>query len=133
MENTKEKLKHLEATSLDEDVNYWLTQWAKWSRKDDHKLGYPKKSVLLSSGGASQRWDDWAESEEQSLHERNCGIMNTLINDLPDLQAAAVRATYLNEKPRKFVVIDNRWRDIPSLLEQAAHSLIVGMRKSGVI
>ena len=83
--------------SVDERVDYWCGQWASWCRRDDTKLGYPDKSVGFSTGGESQRWDDYAEQEEESLWVRNCLIMDALIEDLSNAQKTAIRQVYLGE------------------------------------
>lgn len=34
-------------------LEWHLSNWCDWMRRDTHKLGYPAKSLMIASGGAS--------------------------------------------------------------------------------
>ena len=36
-----------------EYLKHLLSLWTRWMKNDDHGLGYPKRSIGMSTGGAS--------------------------------------------------------------------------------
>ncbi len=76
-------------------IMYLLDSWSKWMRYDNHKLGYPSKSILISSGGSSQ--NAFEEMVEES-DKRNVLIMDAIINSLSTEQKKAVYFKHLRGK-----------------------------------
>lgn len=112
---------------LPERVDHWLLQWGRYMRHEGSRLGYPHKSLCFSTGGESQRWDNWAEDEETKGWQRNVVSMNVLINDLPPAQRLAVNHVYLGTTvkfPRDNLI---------DLIQMAAHSLLIGMEGKGIV
>ena len=114
------------AELIDQRVDYWLIQWARWIRQYRPNLGYPTRSPGLITGGESQRWDDYDEDSTRDAWQTNCEALDTLIADLPPSQGAAIRSVYIGEV----------WRfprhNMLAQLEHAADSLIQSMDKRGV-
>ena len=67
-----------------------MEDWARWNRGYKMKLGYPSFSSGLSCGRASQNFDDMIEVEDRKAFT----IIDAIISDLPQVQAAAVRRRY---------------------------------------
>jgi len=81
------------------DVNYidklrklqaLLEEWAKWMRRDDGDLGYPRASAGFASGGISC-WDDLVES----IDSQKVLSIDAAIDSLPPVQACAIHHCYL--------------------------------------
>lgn len=112
---------------LSDRVNYWLTEWARWMRRPEQKLGYPKRTLGLVGGGESQRWDDWAWEGESEAWERNCRAIDALIQDLPVAQNCAIQHLYLGTV----------WRfprdNASELLNRAEAELLRGMNARAIL
>ena len=54
-------------TANETKVKEYLTEWAEWMKADNTKLGYPSKSLMLSSGGASTSFDDMCEVLDNTI------------------------------------------------------------------
>ena len=63
-------------------------------RHDNHKLGYPSKSIGMSSGGASGSFDDMYNEVEDD----NVRTVDAVIHSLPKDQREAIYARYLKTK-----------------------------------
>ena len=77
-------------------VKLILEDWALYMKVDNHKLGYPSKSILINSGGESSH-----EVFEQMIDDmdfNNVKAMDAIIDSLEPLQKQAVYARYLKEK-----------------------------------
>lgn len=73
-----------------------LDNWALWMRSDNHRLGYPKKSILLSSGGESV--EGVLDDMMQEMDLKHVEIIDALIEDLPKDLKMALYARYLRSK-----------------------------------
>jgi hypothetical protein len=73
-----------------------LDDWAKWMKKDSHRLGFPTKSSFLSSGGESSH--DAFEEMINKADKHNVITVNAVVNSLPKAQRQAIYARYLKDK-----------------------------------
>ena len=71
-----------------------LDKWKLYMRSDNHRLGYPSRSIGISSGGASGSFDDMYDEVEDD----NVRTVDAVIHSLPKDQQQAVYARYLNTK-----------------------------------
>jgi hypothetical protein len=71
-----------------------LDKWKLYMRSDNHKLGYPNKSIGMSSGGASGSFDDMYDEVEDD----NIRTVDAVIHSLPKEQQDAIYARYLKTK-----------------------------------
>ena len=71
-----------------------LDKWKLYMRSDNHKLGYPSKSIGMSSGGASGSFDDMYDEVEDD----NVRTVDAVIHSLPKDQQEAIYARYLKTK-----------------------------------
>lgn len=72
---------------------YILEDWSKWMHKPSHKLGYPSKSLALSSSGTTS-FEDMTDINDLHLVE----IIDTAINDLPQDERDAICHKYLKTR-----------------------------------
>ena len=73
-----------------------LDDWKLYMKSDNHKLGYPSKSLGMSSGGEST--EDEFESMLSAMDLSNVRIIDAIIHDLPKQQQQAIYARYLGAK-----------------------------------
>ena len=71
-----------------------LDKWKLFMRSDNHKLGYPSKSLGMSSGGESS-YDAFDEMYED-VESDNIRTVDAVIHSLPKDQKDAIYARYLN-------------------------------------
>lgn len=71
-----------------------LDRWRLYMKSDNHKLGYPSKSIGMSSGGASGSFDDMYDEVEDD----NVRTVDAVIHSLPKDQQEAIYARYLKTK-----------------------------------
>jgi len=73
-----------------------LDKWQSYMKSDNNKLGYPRKSLGMSSGGAStyDAFDDMYEDVEAD----NVRTVDAVIHSLPQEQQQAIYARYLKTK-----------------------------------
>lgn len=71
-----------------------LDKWKLYMRSDNHRLGYPSKSIGMSSGGASGSFDDMYDEVEDD----NVRTVDAVIHSLPKDQQQAIYSRYLNTK-----------------------------------
>ena len=74
-----------------------LEDWALWMKSDNHKLGYPSKSIGMSSGGesTSESFAEMCSAQDMS----NIRTIHAIIHSLPKGQQDAIYAKYLGAKP----------------------------------
>jgi len=65
-------------------------------RSDNHKLGYPSKSIGMSSGGESS-YDAFDEMYDE-VEDDNVRTVDAVIHSLPKEQQEAIYARYLKTK-----------------------------------
>ena len=94
-----------------------LDKWKLWMHTDNHRLGYPIKSILLSSGGdATNAFDEMYEASEND----NVKILDAAISDLNRNERQAIYHRYLNgPRPMYYelkleIAIDNLLKIIES-------------------
>lgn len=77
-----------------------LEDWSRWMKRDTHRLGFPNRSILLSTGGESchDAFDVMIEENDN----KNVKIIDALIHSLPKNQKQAVYAQYLRTKKSEF-------------------------------
>src|SRR5210317_1520251 len=71
-----------------------LDKWKLYMKYDNHKLGYPSKSIGMLSGGASGSFDDMYDEVEDD----NIRTVDAVIHSLPKDQQEAIYARYLKTK-----------------------------------
>ncbi len=73
-----------------------LDGWAQWMKKPTYKLGFPSRSLVMSSGGASTEdsFDELISIQDKD----NIRIIDTLIHNLPLEQQDALYHKYLSCK-----------------------------------
>jgi hypothetical protein len=74
-----------------------LEDWSLWMRHDTHKLGYPSKSIGMSSGGesTSEVFEEMCSAQDMS----NIRTIHAIIHSLEQGQQDAIYAKYLGAKP----------------------------------
>lgn len=73
-----------------------LDQWARWMKRDEHRLGYPSKISYLRTGGESSH--DAFDIMIEISDNKNVEVIDTIIHDLPKAQKQAIYARYLKDK-----------------------------------
>ena len=73
-----------------------LDGWAQWMKKPTHRLGFPSRSLVMSSGGAST--EDSFNELMLTQDQDNIRIIDTLIHNLPPEQQDALYHRYLSSK-----------------------------------
>jgi hypothetical protein len=74
-----------------------LEDWALWMKSDNHRLGYPSKSIGLSSGGesTSEAFEEMCSAQDMS----NVRTIHAIVHSLEQGQQDAIYAKYLGSKP----------------------------------
>jgi len=75
-----------------------LDDWALWMKSDNHKLGYPSKSIGMSSGGesTSDAFEEMCSAQDMS----NVRTLHAIIHSLEKPQQDAIYTKYLGAKPK---------------------------------
>ena len=73
-----------------------MQDWSLWMKSDNHKLGYPSKSIGLSSGGesTSEVFEEMCSAQDMA----NIRTIDAIIMSLPVDQQNAIYARYLGSK-----------------------------------
>jgi hypothetical protein len=73
-----------------------LDDWARWMKRDSHRLGYPSKSSYFSSGGesTSEVFEDMVSKSDME----NIKIIDAIIDGLPKPQRNAINYRFLRGK-----------------------------------
>lgn len=73
-----------------------LDLWSVWMKSDNHKLGYPSKSIGMYSGGEStvDSFTEMVEAQDMA----NIRTIDAIIHSLPKEQQDAIYARYLDAK-----------------------------------
>jgi hypothetical protein len=101
-----------------------LYEWVKYMRSGQLEKWYPGHSTGLSTGGASETFEDLLERCERNLAK----ITDTVIKDLPVIQSCAIHHKYLHAV--------FRFRSDSTLshaLELAKTNLRIGLKNRGVL
>ena len=74
-----------------------LEDWALWMKSDNHRLGYPSKSIGMSSGGesTSESFAEMCSAQDMS----NIRTIHAIVHSLEQGQQDAIYAKYLGAKP----------------------------------
>jgi hypothetical protein len=74
-----------------------MEDWALWMKSDNHRLGYPSKSIGMSSGGesTSESFSEMCSAQDMS----NIRTIDAIIHSLDKTQQDAIYAKYLGAKP----------------------------------
>ncbi len=74
-----------------------LEDWSVWMKHDTHKLGYPSKSIGMSSGGesTSEAFEEMCSAQDMS----NVRTIHAIVHSLEQGQQDAIYAKYLGAKP----------------------------------
>jgi hypothetical protein len=74
-----------------------IEDWSLWMKHDTHKLGYPSKSIGMSSGGesTSEVFEEMCSAQDMS----NIRTIHAIIHSLEQGQQDAIYAKYLGAKP----------------------------------
>ena len=74
-----------------------LEDWSLWMKHDTHKLGYPSKSIGMSSGGesTSEVFEEMCSAQDMS----NVRTIHAIVHSLEQGQQEAIYAKYLGAKP----------------------------------
>jgi hypothetical protein len=70
-----------------------LENWQIWMRRDTHRLGYPSKSLCMSSGGASG--DDEFDVMCDESDDRCADILDKIIDSISQPQRTAINHHWL--------------------------------------
>lgn len=77
----------------------YMDMWAKNMRSDNHKLGYPQRSVGLSSGGGGYTaFDDMVDEADNTIIK----TIDAVISSLDKGQRDAIWARWLRTKKPEF-------------------------------
>jgi hypothetical protein len=73
-----------------------MDDWALWMKSDNHKLGYPSKSIGMSSGGesTSESFEEMCSAQDMS----NVRTIHAIVHSLEQGQQDAIYAKYLGAK-----------------------------------
>jgi hypothetical protein len=105
-----------------ERVEWHLDNWSRWMDSGRAVDGYDSSSSGVATGGNSQHFDDMVEASD-----RRCAqIVNTIIDDLPVGQQAAIYHRYLAAVYRM-----NR-NDLPAALAVAKLKIGASLKAKGV-
>lgn len=103
-------------------VEACLVDWARFLRGYNPVDGYPGRSDVLGTGGASKSFDAMCEASDMKIAR----ITDTVIGDLPANQQCALHHAYLNAV----------WRfmrnDYEAVLAAAKNRVRDGLRARGV-
>jgi len=74
-----------------------LDDWKLYMKSSNHRLGYPSKSLGMSSGGESTT--DEFEHMVSAMDKQNVRTIDAIIHSLDKGQQEAIYAKYLGAKP----------------------------------
>ncbi|CAB4126371.1 hypothetical protein UFOVP89_26 [uncultured Caudovirales phage] len=74
-----------------------LDDWKLYMKSSSHRLGYPSKSLGMSSGGEST--EDEFEHMVNAMDKANVRTLDAIIHSLDKGQQQALYAKYLGAKP----------------------------------
>lgn len=106
-------------------VEYWLGRWAAWMQSDSHNLGYPGRSAVVSSGGASEAFEDLCERADM----KSIRSTDAAVRSLPLVQQAAVYHVHLGAVFR----FRERAEPVEIVYEAALEGLLPEMRKRSIL
>lgn len=100
----------------------YLAIWRAWQRRGDIHIGYPTRSLGLSSGYASKSFDEFCEELDSSIAHAMDAIIE---HELSPVQRAAVYHKYLH------AVYRFPRNNFDEALNQALDLISTGMKRKG--
>ena len=100
-----------------------LEDWAEWQASYSGVRGFPAKSTMLKSGGASQTFEELMEGVDNAVH----AAIDAAVDDLLPAQRAAIMRRYGIAAVFRF-----QRDDYADCLQQAHDRLLVVLPKKGV-
>jgi len=97
-----------------------LVTWARWMRSGEWVAGHSHSSAVISSGGASEHFDDMLEATERRIAK----VTDSVIADLANDQRAAIHHAYLHAV--------YRLKNYMETLEAGRQAVALGLRRRGV-
>ena len=94
----------------------FLLDWSRWMRSGETVAGLPRASIGMSSGGASEHFDDMIDRVDRHI----ASVTNTVIEDLPAAQQCALHHAYLHAV--------FRFRDYETTLTLAKGAVRLGLK-----
>ena len=74
-------------------LEWLLENWVDWMRRDTHKLGYPAKSLMIASGGASGI--DEFECMCDEADSKAASMLDAIIDSISMPQRTAINHQWL--------------------------------------
>ena len=73
-----------------------MQDWSLWMKSDNHKLGYPSKSIGMSSGGesTSEVFEEMCSAQDMA----NIRTIDAIIHSLPKEQQDAIYCRFLKTR-----------------------------------
>jgi hypothetical protein len=71
----------------------YMGMWSRWMKSEDHKLGYPQRSIGMS-GSSSTSFDDMIEEADSEIIR----TINSCMDSLNPEEVNAIWARYLGTK-----------------------------------
>lgn len=71
----------------------YMSMWARWMKSEDHRLGYPQKSVGVS-GASSTTFDDMIDEADSEVIR----VINSSMDSVRPEEVNAIWARYLGTK-----------------------------------
>jgi hypothetical protein len=71
----------------------YMGMWSRWMKSEDHKLGYPQRSIGMS-GSSSTSFDDMIEEADSEIIR----TINSCMDSLTPEEVNAIWARYLGTK-----------------------------------
>lgn len=75
-------------------IEHLISEWARWMREPDNRLGYPRRVPMMASGGGSETFDDLCERADRV----RARAMDACIRSLPAGPCAAVHSVWLGSR-----------------------------------
>lgn len=98
----------------DQRVKYYLEIWREWMLHDEHKLGFPKKSLCMVAGGLSD-FEDLADEVDHT----NALAMDAIISGLSMSQQIAINHFHLAAV----------WKSSRQLLEEVYQDALISIER----
>ncbi len=102
-----------------EDLMRHMANWADYMKVPTHRLGYPSKSLCISSGGASGEDEFDIMCEEVDI--RCAQIMDGIIDSISMPQRVAVNHVWLHVKhcyPTQILDLEEAYENISKLADK---------------
>ena len=71
----------------------YMDMWSRWMKSEDHKLGFPQRSIGVA-GSSSTSFDDMIEEADSEIIR----TINSCMDSLNSEEVSAIWARYLNTR-----------------------------------